>query len=59
MDQAIPNRKSQPAESDYEIVYDADEFNLYKTYKKYEQLGEQVEERLNKIRNKKNNKKSK
>lgn len=57
MDHNIPNRQVPSRESDYEIVYDTDEFNLYKTYKKYEQLDERLEERLAKIKLKKINKK--
>lgn len=43
--------------SDVEILYDNDDFNLYKIYKKYEELSERLEERLNKIKQKRNGKK--
>lgn len=51
MDAATP----KPAErtSNCEIVYDSDEYNLYRIYKKYEQLSEEVDAKLAKIRNKK------
>ncbi len=46
----------QPREgmgSDIEIIYDTNDYSLYRLYRKYEQLSEQLDERLKKIRNRK------
>ena len=50
MDQALPKINT---DSDYNIIYDPDDVNLYKLYEKYQQLSKKVEERLEKIKAKK------
>ena len=56
MDRAVPNIRGEFG-SEVEIIYDTDEFNLYKIYKKYEELSEKLDERLKHIRQKRGHKK--